>query len=286
MGSDEQDDSEDQSDVPENVGGKQKSKVPSDVLEKRKIGAVPVPKKAGASAKVGASPLPQKTVASAKVGASPLPKKTVSAKVGSLPQKTVASAKVGASPLPKKKLPKDEPKKTETDGQDKKVSDVIEVADINPVISYRQHYNFSKIFSGPDEAIDLNYEILTNMLQMLYHGQDAMVVFGGEQDSFKIPCFFGGNVLKQGKMIMSDANREALWLRAAADLLFLKQTAKQYGLADIDLEMSCGYYQNNTVVNLLDPVETKRGWLERRNHYILNGWKDDGPYIKTFARHL
>merc|ERR1711862_338606 len=117
-------------------------------------------------------------------------------------------------------------------------------------------------------------------------GQDAMVVFGGEQDSFKIPCFFGGNVLKQGKMIMSDANREALWLRAAADLLFLKQTAKQYGLADIDLEMSCGYYQNNTVVNLLDPVETKRGWLERRNHYILNGWKDDGPYIKTFARHL
>merc|ERR1711862_188088 len=141
----------DQSDVPENVGGKQKSKAPSDVLEKRKIGAVPVPKKAGASAKVGASPLPKKTVASAKVGASPLPKKTVSAKVGSLPKKTAASAKVGASPLPKKtvasaqvgasplpkkKLPKDEPKKPGvTDGQDKKVSDVIEVADINPVIS-------------------------------------------------------------------------------------------------------------------------------------------------------
>merc|ERR1711983_79228 len=123
MGSDEQDDSEDQSDVAENVGGKQESKVPSDVLAGRKIGAVPVPKKAGASAKVGASPLPKKTVASAKVGASPLPKKTVSAKVGSLPQKTVASAKVGASPLPKKKLPKDEPKKPGvTDGQDKNVS--------------------------------------------------------------------------------------------------------------------------------------------------------------------
>lgn len=64
----------------------------------------------------------------------------------------------------------------------------------------------------------------------------------------------------------------------------MKNEAKKCGVADIDIDMSCGFYCGHTTINLLKAPFKES--FERKNQYILNGWSHGAPYIKIFEKRV